>query len=59
MSGIFDCRLIKGTRRKVQGTRKKVTAFLITTPVGASSACDKSIALRFFHFRHFRHFSSI
>jgi len=49
---------MKGTRRKVQGTRKKITAFLITTPVGASFACDKRIAFRIFNFRHFRHFSS-
>lgn len=43
---------MKGTRRKVQGARQKITAFLIATPVGASSACDKRIALRFFNFRH-------
>jgi len=36
----------------MKGTRKKITAFLITTPVGASFACDKRIALRFFNFRH-------
>ena len=42
---------MKGTRRKVQGTRKKITAFLITAPVGASSACDRRIVLRFFNFR--------
>jgi len=38
---ILDCGLMKGARRKAQGARKKVTAFFITTAVGASSACDK------------------
>jgi hypothetical protein len=43
---------MKGTRAQGARHKEEITAFLITTPVGASSACDKRIARSFFNFRH-------